>query len=236
MSSKEFKDGDMVKVISYQNEYQWEKDYGINIGDVVEIVSVNHNDYGVVSKTGKTVFVFEENLELVSKGEGTQGQTPYQKKGYTENSLFKYIGEDGNFERGEVIKLHNDDGSDIPDFKSVTRDRCRYCFLDSDVKYIGEDGCEDMLLVEDMLSDTGNEQPPKDNVNSPSHYKTGKIECIVAMEAMLSPEEFIGYLRGNIFKYTYRYKDKNGLEDLKKAQWYLNKLIEKEAEKDGNHG
>lgn len=69
----------------------------------------------------------------------------------------------------------------------------------------------------------------KDNVNSPSHYKTGKIECIVAMEGMLSSEEFIGYLRGNIFKYTYRYKDKNGLEDLKKAQWYLNKLIEKEG-------
>lgn len=70
-----------------------------------------------------------------------------------------------------------------------------------------------------------------DNVNSPNHYSSQTIECIVAMEAMLSPEEFIGYLRGNIFKYQWRYKQKNGLEDLKKAQWYQNKLIEKEESK-----
>ena len=69
----------------------------------------------------------------------------------------------------------------------------------------------------------------KDNVNSPNHYTTTSIECIVAMEAMLSHEEFIGYLRGNIFKYQWRYKQKNGVEDLKKAQWYQNKLLEKES-------
>ena len=70
-----------------------------------------------------------------------------------------------------------------------------------------------------------------DNVNSPTHYASQSIECIVAMEAMLSKEEFIGYLRGNIFKYQWRYKQKNGIEDLKKAQWYQNKLIEKEDNK-----
>ena len=69
----------------------------------------------------------------------------------------------------------------------------------------------------------------KDNVNQPQHYASQSIECIVAMEAMLSTEEFIGYLRGNIFKYQWRYKQKNGIEDLKKAQWYQNKLIEKES-------
>lgn len=69
----------------------------------------------------------------------------------------------------------------------------------------------------------------QDNVNSPNHYTTTSIECIVAMEAMLSHEEFIGYLRGNIFKYQWRYKQKNGIEDLKKAQWYQNKLLEKES-------
>lgn len=71
-----------------------------------------------------------------------------------------------------------------------------------------------------------------DNVNNPNHYASTKIECIVAMEAMLSSEEFIGYLRGNIFKYQWRYKQKNGIEDLKKAQWYQNKLIDKELEKE----
>ncbi|MBQ5695934.1 MAG: DUF3310 domain-containing protein, partial [Clostridium sp.] len=46
-------------------------------------------------------------------------------------------------------------------------------------------------------------------------------------------DEFTGFLRGNIIKYVWRYKDKNGLEDLKKAQWYLNKLIE--VVKNGNN-
>lgn len=67
-----------------------------------------------------------------------------------------------------------------------------------------------------------------DKVNQPSHYANFSIECIDAMQAMLSREEFIGYLRGNIFKYLWRYKLKNGVEDLKKAQWYQNKLIEVE--------
>lgn len=64
-----------------------------------------------------------------------------------------------------------------------------------------------------------------DMVNSPPHYKTGKIECIEAMQAMLTDEEFIGYLRGNAFKYLWRYRNKGKAhEDLAKAQWYLNKL------------
>lgn len=67
-----------------------------------------------------------------------------------------------------------------------------------------------------------------DKVNQPNHYANFSIECIDAMQAMLSRDEFIGYLRGNIFKYLWRYKLKNGVEDLKKAQWYQNKLIEVE--------
>jgi len=65
----------------------------------------------------------------------------------------------------------------------------------------------------------------KDNVNNPSHYGTGNIECIEYIEDFLTREEFIGYLRGNIAKYMHRWRYKNGLEDLEKAQWYHNKLI-----------
>lgn len=72
-----------------------------------------------------------------------------------------------------------------------------------------------------------------DNVEHPSHYCRGGIECIDAIEASLGKDEFTGFLRGNIIKYVWRYKDKNGLEDLKKAQWYLNKLIE--VVKNGNN-
>lgn len=65
----------------------------------------------------------------------------------------------------------------------------------------------------------------RDNVNNPSHYGQGKIEAIDYIEDFLNEEEFIGYLRGNIAKYMHRFRYKNGLEDLKKAQWYQNKLI-----------
>lgn len=68
----------------------------------------------------------------------------------------------------------------------------------------------------------------EDMVNSPSHYKTGKIECIEAMEAMLTPDEFVGYLRGNAFKYLWRFRNKGkAKEDLDKANWYLNRLSKK---------
>ena len=64
----------------------------------------------------------------------------------------------------------------------------------------------------------------EDVVNHPKHYNNGKVECIEAIEAMLTPEEYLGYLRGNGFKYRWRcrYKGKT-IEDLDKAEWYYNK-------------
>ena len=65
-----------------------------------------------------------------------------------------------------------------------------------------------------------------DTVNHPSHYTDGIIECIEAIEAQLSKEEYRGYLKGNIAKYLWREKHKGGVESLKKAEWYLKRLIE----------
>ena len=64
-----------------------------------------------------------------------------------------------------------------------------------------------------------------DMVNHPKHYNESGIECIDALEAMLG-DGFKSYLQGNITKYLWRYRYKNGTEDLKKAEWYLRKLIE----------
>lgn len=69
-----------------------------------------------------------------------------------------------------------------------------------------------------------------DLVNHPSHYETGKFECIEVMEEALGRDVVKGFCIGNAFKYLYRAKRKNGLEDLKKAQWYLNKVISMEDE------
>lgn len=65
-----------------------------------------------------------------------------------------------------------------------------------------------------------------DMVNHPSHYTQGGIECIDAIESAVGKlQGFEGYLTGNILKYLWRWKSKNGLEDLRKAQWYLDMLI-----------
>lgn len=68
-----------------------------------------------------------------------------------------------------------------------------------------------------------NERDKHDAVN-PSHYKQGGIECKDCIKAALG-EHYIGFLIGNVIKYTYRYQHKNGVEDLKKAAVYLDWAI-----------
>ena len=73
------------------------------------------------------------------------------------------------------------------------------------------------------------EEPPvsqEDVVNHPPHYTDGGIECIEAIEAALTIEEYRGYCKGNCLKYIWRERHKGGTESLKKAQWYLDRLIE----------
>lgn len=70
-----------------------------------------------------------------------------------------------------------------------------------------------------------------DTVNNPPHYNQAGIECIDAIEAALG-DGFQYYLQGNIMKYLWRYRYKNGVEDLRKAKWYLTKLINEMEKKD----
>jgi hypothetical protein len=80
----------------------------------------------------------------------------------------------------------------------------------------------DVAMVECHKDDWSDE----DVVNSPSHYNSGGIECIDAIEDSMSSIAFKGYLKGNVQKYLWRYEMKGKpAEDLKKAQWYLAKLL-----------
>lgn len=75
-----------------------------------------------------------------------------------------------------------------------------------------------------------------DPVNHPAHYTQGGIECIDAIEAActgLDGQE--GYLVGQVIKYIWRWKHKNGLQDLEKAKWYLERLISLMSEKPANN-
>ena len=64
-----------------------------------------------------------------------------------------------------------------------------------------------------------------DPVNRPAHYTSGGIECIDAMTAAFGTEAVKDFCLCNAFKYLWRHRNKNGVEDLKKARWYLNRLI-----------
>lgn len=66
--------------------------------------------------------------------------------------------------------------------------------------------------------------PQPDLVNAPPHYRQGDIECIDAIRAALTPEEFRGYLKGNAIKYVWRERHKGGNEDIEKSVWYLERI------------
>ena len=100
---------------------------------------------------------------------------------------------------------------------------CKDCWIEAvkDIKF--KDDIE-KELIEEM-----NKQPiiVSDSVNHPSHYTHGKIETIDKIEDVLGLEGFQAYCVGNAIKYLDRYKLKNGFEDIKKAQKYLEFYIEK---------
>jgi hypothetical protein len=65
-----------------------------------------------------------------------------------------------------------------------------------------------------------------DLVNHPPHYTQGGIECIEAIQAALTPDEFRGYCKGQVIKYIWRAEHKgNPAQDMRKANWYMQWLI-----------
>lgn len=85
---------------------------------------------------------------------------------------------------------------------------------------------EEYMSYRERLEQAGKEAYGNvDMVNSPPHYNQTGIECVDAIQAA-TDEGFEYYLQGNILKYLWRYRYKNGSEDLLKARWYLDKLIE----------
>ena len=86
--------------------------------------------------------------------------------------------------------------------------------------------------IEDYLSKQGGmplktiQQIAEDLVNHPPHYNKGKVECIDAIESAVSDLHGIeAVCTANAIKYLYRWKAKDGVESLKKARWYLDRLI-----------
>ena len=84
-----------------------------------------------------------------------------------------------------------------------------------DKKYVNDSKIENAKTTETQ----------SDPVNSPTHYQTGLIETIDSIKNILGHEKFQAYCIGNVIKYLSRYREKNGLEDLKKAETYISFII-----------
>ena len=76
-------------------------------------------------------------------------------------------------------------------------------------------------------------EPNVDMVNHPDHYTQGRIECIDALKAAtVSKTGIEAVCTANAIKYLWRYEEKNGIEDVKKARWYIDRLIKELEEKE----
>ena len=83
---------------------------------------------------------------------------------------------------------------------------------------------DEVQILNDQYAEI--EQIRQDMINHPSHYTQGKVECIDALEsATIGKSGIEAVCVANVIKYLWRYEEKNGIEDVKKAQFYLNRLL-----------
>ena len=138
--------------------------------------------------------------------------------------------DNANFYKGDFDAVWQDNGywdHDMDNYKS-------YCKKFSVVLWQRQTQPEALPFIDDnpqSLNDQYAEieqvrQAVKDNVNHPSHYTQGKVECIDALEsATIGKFGIEAVCVANIIKYLWRYEEKNGVEDVRKAQFYLNRLL-----------
>lgn len=104
----------------------------------------------------------------------------------------------------------------------------KYKAKQNDYKFEQYDSSEWKRKKEELL------ERDNDLVNSPNHYTQGELEVIDILQDKLTLQEFEGFLKGNILKYTFREGIKNGTEDMKKGAWYMSRLIDFRKEQEGD--
>lgn len=134
----------------------------------------------------------------------------------------------GNGEKTEFKFPDDKRQSMIWAYENADMGRIRLC-----AKLMGYEVIEDGTpYIREVFEKYSKDAKP-DPVNRPAHYTSGGIECIDAMQAAFGDEAVKYFCLCNAFKYLWRHRNKNGVEDLKKCRWYLNRLItEMEVDKD----
>jgi hypothetical protein len=126
-------------------------------------------------------------------------------------------------EECELIKKYDEETDEYTDtyacvFDEMSDDMLNKCY--NWYKELEPTACED------DEGDCCNKEPDVDMVNHPSHYNQGGIECIDCIKSAIVGKVGIeAFCVGNAIKYLFRYEEKNGIEDVKKARWYIDRLI-----------
>ena len=133
-----------------------------------------------------------------------------------------FLGDRKIFVNGEKAELK---------FPDDVRQSMIWAYEDADMgrvrlnaKLMGYEVIDDTPTIAETAAKRSEDAKP-DPVNRPAHYMSGGIECIDAMQAAFGAEVVKDFCLCNAFKYLWRHRQKNGVEDLKKARWYLNRLI-----------
>ena len=130
----------------------------------------------------------------------------------------------------ELMKKYDRDTSEFTDqysciFHKMSDDMLNQCY--NWYKELDPAACEN------AEAKCCNKEPNVDMVNHPSHYTQGGIECIDALKAAtVSKTGIDAVCTANAIKYLWRYEEKNGIEDVKKARWYIDRLIRELEEKE----
>ena len=177
--------------------------------------------YGLIKDTGGRVFLEagKDNLWGLLKSEVEE-----VLEENTKSRKFKFLGDFSSIDEGtyagfEVCKVYNYD-DECPEEHG------------NKVGYYVDEYPNDWEEVFEESTPTYTATNTKDVVN-PQHYKNGEVECIEAIKsAVVGKDGFSGYLVGNCIKYLFRYESKGGVTDLEKSNWYVNKLIDYEKNKE----
>lgn len=140
------------------------------------------------------------------------------------------------FEKGDLVNVKNVGLGVVKDMYecrgkwryAVDRENTTTCVFENMIQPVSdclEDGAD---IEEQYAKQVENEHEQKnDKVNHPAHYTAGKVECIDALEsATVNLTGIEAVCTANAIKYLWRWKRKNGVEDLQKAKWYIERLIE----------
>lgn len=102
---------------------------------------------------------------------------------------------------------------------------CQWCQVSAMLPVFDKSKREKESEVKQKLQPYKESGTPHDVVNNPSHYKRGEIECYEALKASMTKDQFLGHLKATAIAYLWRYDLKNGLEDVKKAKWYVDQMV-----------